>query len=56
MPSLRCFLSIFPVDINVIWSVVQFPMLGTVSLEVLIACRIILGAGEGPAAPDGAFS
>jgi MFS family permease len=34
-----------------IWSLVQFPMLGTVSLEVLIACRIILGAGEGPAAP-----
>ena len=34
-----------------IWSVVQFPMLGTVSLEVLIACRIVLGAGEGPAAP-----
>lgn len=33
-----------------IWSLVQFPMLGTVSLEVLIACRIILGAGEGPAA------
>jgi ACS family D-galactonate transporter-like MFS transporter len=27
-----------------VWSVVQFPMLGTVSLEVL-------GAGEGPAAP-----
>ena len=35
----------------VVWSVVQFPMLGTVSLEVLIACRIILGAGEGPAGP-----
>src|SRR5215831_5167460 len=34
-----------------IWSLVQFPMLGTVSLEVLIACRIVLGAGEGPAAP-----
>lgn len=34
-----------------VWSLVQFPMLGTVSLEVLIACRIILGAGEGPAAP-----
>src|SRR3954466_4203281 len=33
------------------WSLVQFPMLGTVSLEVLIACRIVLGAGEGPAAP-----
>jgi MFS transporter, ACS family, D-galactonate transporter len=35
----------------IVWSVVQFPMLGTVSLEVLIACRVILGAGEGPAAP-----
>jgi len=34
-----------------VWFVVQFPMLGTVSLEVLIACRIVLGAGEGPAAP-----
>ena len=33
----------------IVWSLVQFPMLGTVSLEVLIACRIILGAGEGPA-------
>jgi len=35
----------------IVWSVVQFPMLGTVSLELLIACRIILGAGEGPASP-----
>jgi ACS family D-galactonate transporter-like MFS transporter len=35
----------------IIWSLVQFPMLGTVTLEVLIACRIVLGAGEGPAAP-----
>ncbi len=35
----------------IIWSLVQFPMLGTVSLEVLIACRIVLGAGEGPAGP-----
>lgn len=35
----------------IIWSLVQFPMLGTVSLELLIACRIILGAGEGPASP-----
>jgi ACS family D-galactonate transporter-like MFS transporter len=34
-----------------VWSLVQFPMLGTVSLEVLIACRVVLGAGEGPAAP-----
>jgi MFS family permease len=35
----------------IVWSLVQFPMLGTVSLELLIACRIVLGAGEGPAAP-----
>ncbi|MFO1079263.1 MAG: MFS transporter [Reyranellaceae bacterium] len=35
----------------IIWSLVQFPMLGTVSLEVLIVCRVILGAGEGPAGP-----
>ena len=35
----------------IVWSVAQFPMLGTVSLEVLIACRIVLGAGEGPAGP-----
>lgn len=34
-----------------VWSIAQFPMLGTVSLEMLIACRILLGAGEGPAAP-----
>src|SRR4029077_6695310 len=34
-----------------VWSIVQFPMLGTVSVEILIACRIILGAGEGPAGP-----
>jgi MFS family permease len=35
----------------IIWALVQFPMLGTVSLELLIACRVVLGAGEGPAAP-----
>lgn len=35
----------------VIWSVLQFPMLGAVSLEVLIICRVLLGASEGPAAP-----
>ncbi|MBS0518782.1 MAG: MFS transporter [Proteobacteria bacterium] len=35
----------------IIWSLVQFPMLTTVNLEVLMACRIVLGAGEGPAAP-----
>lgn len=35
----------------IIWSIVQFPMLGMVSLETLIICRVILGAGEGPAGP-----
>ena len=34
-----------------VWSLVQFPMLATVTIETLIVCRIILGAGEGPAAP-----
>jgi predicted MFS family arabinose efflux permease len=34
-----------------LWSILQFPMLGTVSFEVLIGCRILLGAAEGPANP-----
>ena len=29
----------------------QFPMIGSVGFETLVACRIALGAGEGPAAP-----
>ena len=33
----------------VIWAVAQFPMVGTVGLTTLMVCRIILGAGEGPA-------
>ncbi len=36
---------------GLIWALVQFPMLGTVGIELLIACRIVLGAGEGPAYP-----
>ena len=32
-----------------IWSVAQFPMVGTVSFTTLVICRVILGAGEGPA-------
>ena len=32
-----------------IWALVQFPMLGPVSFTTLMICRIILGAGEGPA-------
>ena len=33
----------------VVWSLAQFPMVGTVSFTTLVICRIILGAGEGPA-------
>jgi MFS transporter, ACS family, D-galactonate transporter len=36
---------------GLVWALVQFPMLGTIGLEALIACRIVLGAGEGPAYP-----
>jgi ACS family D-galactonate transporter-like MFS transporter len=34
-----------------VWALTQFPILGTVSVGTLIACRIVLGAGEGPAFP-----
>jgi MFS family permease len=34
-----------------IWALTQFPMTGSVGFEMLVACRIALGAGEGPAAP-----
>src|SRR6201986_669202 len=33
----------------VVWSLAQFPMVGTVSFAMLLICRVILGAGEGPA-------
>lgn len=33
----------------IIWSLSQFPMVGTVSFTTLLICRVILGAGEGPA-------
>ncbi|MDE2363570.1 MAG: MFS transporter [Hyphomicrobiales bacterium] len=36
---------------GLIWALVQFPMAGTIGIETLIACRIVLGAGEGPAYP-----
>lgn len=36
---------------GLIWALVQFPMLGTVGFGTLVACRIALGAGEGPAWP-----
>ncbi|GLH80920.1 MFS transporter [Bradyrhizobium sp. SSBR45G] len=33
-----------------IWALAQFPMVGTVGFITLLICRVILGAGEGPAA------
>jgi len=33
-----------------IWALAQFPMVGDVSFMTLLICRVILGAGEGPAA------
>src|SRR6195256_6949162 len=33
----------------VIWSLAQFPMVGTIGFTTLLICRVILGAGEGPA-------
>jgi MFS transporter, ACS family, D-galactonate transporter len=34
-----------------VWAMTQFPMIGGVGIGVLLVCRIILGAGEGPAYP-----
>ena len=33
----------------VVWALAQFPMVGTVTFSTLLICRVILGAGEGPA-------
>src|SRR6201746_2936484 len=33
----------------VVWALTQFPMVGEVSFTTLLICRVILGAGEGPA-------
>ena len=32
-----------------IWALSQLPMIGTVSFSTLLICRVVLGAGEGPA-------
>ena len=40
----------------VIWALAQFPMVGTVGFSTLLICRVILGAGEGPAAPVAAHA
>jgi MFS family permease len=34
-----------------IWSIAQLPMIGAVSFTTLLASRVLLGAGEGPAFP-----
>ncbi len=36
---------------GLVWALTQFPMLGQVGLATVVACRVALGAGEGPAAP-----
>src|ERR1700730_11183808 len=36
---------------GLVWALTQFPMLGAVGFATLMACRIALGAGEGPAYP-----
>ncbi|MGW4774427.1 MFS transporter [Nocardia sp. NPDC004278] len=34
-----------------VWSLVQFPMLGTATFTVLVTSRVVLGLAEGPATP-----
>ena len=36
---------------GLVWAATQFPMLGTVGFATIVASRIALGAGEGPAYP-----
>src|ERR1700732_1386725 len=36
---------------GLVWALTRFRMLGSVGLATVVACRIALGAGEGPAAP-----
>ena len=36
---------------GLVWALAQFPMLGTVGFATTVACRVALGAGEGPAFP-----
>jgi MFS family permease len=35
----------------IVWALSQFPMVGSVGLTTVLASRIVLGAGEGPAYP-----
>jgi MFS transporter, ACS family, D-galactonate transporter len=36
---------------GLVWALTQFPMIGAVGFATIAACRIALGAGEGPAYP-----
>jgi MFS family permease len=36
---------------GLVWALTQFPMLANVGFATVVACRIVLGVGEGPAAP-----
>jgi MFS family permease len=35
--------------LGAVWALAQFPMVGTIGFTTLLICRVILGAGEGPA-------
>jgi MFS family permease len=35
--------------LSLVWALAQFPMVGTIGFSTLLICRVILGAGEGPA-------
>ena len=37
--------------LSLVWALTQLPMVGTVGFATVLACRIALGAGEGPAYP-----
>ncbi len=36
---------------GLVWALTQFPMFGTAGFATAVACRVALGAGEGPAFP-----
>ena len=36
---------------GLVWALTQFPMLANLGFATVVACRVALGAGEGPAAP-----
>ena len=36
-----------------VWALAQFPMIGAVGFSTLLICRVVLGAGEGPAGSVG---